>query len=239
MATALAREHEPPTNVGDIERVGSTIAGVALLVSGLTHRSLAGRGAAVLGSALVARGVTGRCPVYERMGRPLQSYRRPVRLEEALVVAVTPHEAYRAWRDLERLPRFMKHLASVTVDGDRSHWTAEFSGLPKVEWDAEIVKDEPGRALSWRSIADGAPLENSGSVTFFDLGARGTGLRVEIGYYPPAGPLGRAVARLFSPVSEQQVREDIRRFKRLVETGEIPTTEGQPSGQPDRKLARR
>lgn len=238
MATALTREDEPLTNVGDIERVGSTIAGVALVIRGLSRGSLAGGGAALLGSALVARGVTGRCALYERMGRPLQSYRRPVRLDQALVVGVSPHEAYRAWRDLERLPRFMKHLTSVTVNGDRSHWTAEFSGLPRVEWDAEIVKDEPGQALSWRSV-EGSTIESSGSLTFFDLGRRGTGLRVEIGYYPPAGPLGRAVARLFSPVSEQQVREDIRRFKSLVETGEIPTTEGQPTGEPARKEAHR
>lgn len=238
MATALVREEESPTNVGDVERVGSTVAGVALLVGGLSRRSLAGRGAALLGSALVARGVTGRCPVYERMGKPLQSYRRPVRLVEGLTVTVPPRQAYDAWRDLERLPRFLSHIVSVTTEGQRSHWTAEFSGLPRVEWDAEIVKDEPGKALSWRSVPGDAPLENSGSVTFFDLGPRGTGLRVEIGYYPPAGPLGRTVARLFSPISEQQVREDVRRFKSLLEAGEIPTTKGQPSGAPDRNEVR-
>ncbi len=233
MSTALrTRDSEPLTNVGDIERVGSTIAGMALLVGGLSRRSAAGRGAAMLGSALVARGVTGRCPVYERMGHPLESYRRPVRIVEALQVAVSPQVAYRAWRDLESLPRFMKHVKSVSESNGRSHWTAEFSGLPPVEWDAELVKDEPGKVLSWRSVKGDAPVENSGSVTFFDLGARGTGLRVEIGYYPPAGPLGKAVARLFSPVSEQQVREDVRRFKSLLEAREIPTTEGQPTGAP-------
>lgn len=238
MATALARVHEPPTNVGDIERVGSTIAGVALLVGGLARRSLAGRGAAVLGSALVARGVTGRCPVYERMGRPLQSYRRPMRLVEGLTVSVPPRQAYDAWRDLERLPRFMTHVVSVVTQGSRSHWTAAFTGLPRVEWDAEIVRDEPGKALSWRSVPGESALESSGSVTFFDLGARGTGLRIEIGYYPPAGPLGKAIAHLFSPVTEQQVREDVRRFKSLLETGEIPTTKGQPSGSPERTEVR-
>lgn len=233
MSTALrVREHEPLTNVGDIERVGSTIAGMALLVGGLGRRSVAGRGAAVLGSALVARGVTGRCPVYERMGRPLESYRRPVRIAEALQVAVAPQEAYRAWRDLPSLPRFMKHVKSVTESNGRSHWTAEFRGLPPVEWDAEVVRDEPGQVLSWRSVGGQAPIESSGSVTFFDLGTRGTGLRIEIGYYPPAGTLGKAVARLFSPVTEQQVREDVRRFKSLLEAREIPTTEGQPTGAP-------
>jgi uncharacterized membrane protein len=232
MSTSLAERilgEQPLTNVGDVERVGSTIAGVALLLGGLSRRSVAGRGVAVLGSALVARGLTGRCPVYERMGRLPQSYRRPVRVVEAMQVAVPPDQAYRAWRDLENLPRFMKHVTSVSTFNGRSHWTARFSGLPEVEWDAELIQDVPGKVISWRSVDASGPLLNSGSVTFFDLGPRGTGMRVEIGYYPPAGPVGKAIARLFSPITEQQVREDLRRFKALLESREIPTTAGQPS----------
>ncbi len=232
MATAALRRNDtqPLTNIGDVERVGSVALGMVFVMAGLRRHSLAGRTAAAVGSALVARGVTGRCPVSARLARRLESYRRPVRVVEAMQVSVPPAEAYRAWRDLERLPRFMKHITSVTTVDGTSHWTAQFSGLPPVEWDAEIVRDVPGEVLSWRSRNDDQPLENSGSVTFFDLGPRGTGLRVEIGYYPPAGPLGQAVARLFSPVTERQVREDVRRFKSLLEAGEIPTTAGQPSG---------
>jgi uncharacterized membrane protein len=231
MATSLRKnDPEPPTNVGDAERVGSVAVGMVLVVAGLRRGSVGGRAAAAAGSALVLRGVTGRCPVYEARGRPLMSYRRPVRVVEAMQVGVTPAEAYRAWRDLPRLPRFMKHIRSVTTANGTSHWRAEFTGLPPVEWDAQIIQDVPGEVLSWRSRDDAAPLETAGSVTFFDLGSRGTGLRVEIGYYPPAGPLGRTIARLFSPVTEQQVREDVRRFKSLLEAGEIPTTEGQPTG---------
>ena len=218
-------------NVGDVERVGSALAGAAMVLAGLARGTIAGRGVALAGVGLVARGVTGRCPMYEAMGREAQSYRRPVRVVEQMVVGISPTVAYQAWRDLERLPRFMKHVRSVSASDGSSHWVAEFSGLPAVEWDAVLVQDEPGRVISWRSKDDAQPLENAGSVTFFDLADRGTGLRVEIGYYPPAGALGRAVARLFSPVSEQQVREDVRRFKRLMEAGEIPTTEGQPTGK--------
>ena len=240
MATSLrSNEQEPLTNVGDAERVASVAVGVFFVVAGLRRRSLAGRAAAAAGSALVLRGVTGRSPVDEWMGRPLMSYRRPVRVVETMQVGVPPAEAYRAWRDLERLPRFMKHVRSVVTADGTSHWKAEFAGLPPVEWDAQIIQDVPGEVLSWRSRGDDAPIENSGSVTFFDLGARGTGLRVEIGYYPPAGPLGKTVARLFSPVTEQQVREDVRRFKSLLEAGEIPTTEGQPTGAGRTKEVRR
>jgi uncharacterized membrane protein len=232
MATmALEERSGPLTNVGDVERVGSTLAGAALVLAGLARGGLGGRGVALAGVGLVARGVTGRCPMYDAMGREALSYRRPVRVVEQMVVGVSPRRAYDAWRDLERLPRFMKHVKSVATSNGSSHWVAEFSGLPAIEWDAVLVKDEPGQVISWRSKDDAQPIENAGSVTFFDLGPRGTGLRVEIGYYPPAGALGRTVARLFGPVTEQQVREDVRRFKSLVEAGETPTTEGQPTGK--------
>jgi uncharacterized membrane protein len=231
MATMAVQERTGALmNLGDVERVGSALAGAAMVLAGLTRGTVAGRGIALAGVGLVARGVTGRCPMYEAMGREAVSYRRPVRVVEQMVVGVPPSAAYAAWRDLERLPRFMRHVKHVTASGDTSHWVAQFSGLPEIEWDAIIVKDEPGKVISWRSKDDAQPIENAGSVTFFDLADRGTGLRVEIGYYPPAGALGRAVARLFGPVSEQQVREDVRRFKSLMEAGEIPTTEGQPSG---------
>jgi uncharacterized membrane protein len=231
MATSLRRnDAEPLRNIRDGERVASVAIGMVFVVAGLRRRSVVGGAAAAAGSALVLRGVTGRSPVYERMGRPPMSYRRPVRVVETMQVGVPPAEAYRAWRDLERLPRFMRHVRSVVTTDGTSHWKAEFSGLPPIEWDAQIIQDVPGEVLSWRSSDDRAPIENAGSVTFFDLGSRGTGLRVEIGYYPPAGALGKTIARLFSPVTERQVREDVRRFKSLLEAGEIPTTEGQPTG---------
>ncbi|MET0552617.1 MAG: SRPBCC family protein [Vicinamibacteria bacterium] len=239
MATMALEEYKGPlTNVGDLERVGSALAGAAMVLAGLNRGTLAGRGVALAGAGLVARGFTGRCPMYEAMGRESVSYRHPVRVVEQMVVGVPPQKAYDAWRDLARLPRFMKHVKSVTVENDTSHWVAEFSGLPTIEWDAVLVKDEPGKVISWRSKDDAQPIENAGSVTFFDLGDRGTGLRVEIGYYPPAGALGRTVARLFGPVTEQQVREDVRRFKSLLEAGEIPTTEGQPTGKGRTEVAR-
>ena len=232
MATMAVEERAGALmNVGDLERVGSALAGAAMVLAGMTRGTLAGRGVALAGVGLVARGVTGRCPMYDAMGREAASYRRPVRVVEQMVVGVSPQKAYEAWRDLERLPRFMRHVKSVTATNGSSHWVAQFSGLPEIEWDAVLVQDEPGKVISWRSKDDAQPLENAGSVTFFDLADRGTGLRVEIGYYPPAGALGRTVARLFGPVTEQQVREDVRRFKSLMEAGEIPTTEGQPTGK--------
>lgn len=228
MATSiLDRRVGASANVGDIERIGSTLAGAALILGGLRRGGVTGRGAMAVGSALMARGATGYCPAYAQMERRRTLSRSAIRIVETFQVAVPPVEAYAAWRDLTRLPRFMKHLKSVTVDGAFSHWAARFAGLPVVEWDAELVRDVPGKVISWRSVPSSTGLENSGSVTFVDLGARGTGVRVEIGYYPPAGPIGRSLGRLFNSVTEQQVRADVRRFKSLLEAGEVPSTEGQ------------
>jgi uncharacterized membrane protein len=99
-----------------------------------------------------------------------------------------------------------------------------------VEWDAEIVRDEPGRAIAWRSLA-GADVDHGGEISFEEApGHRGTLVRVSIGYRPPAGRLGDFVATLFGVGAEQQIREDLRAFKRRMEAGELLTVEGQPTG---------
>jgi uncharacterized membrane protein len=147
-------------------------------------------------------------------------------------------EVYQFWRKLENLPQFMRHLETVTQqDSKRSHWVARLDSenpvakaLPKVEWDAEIVEEEENSRLVWRSVP-GATVDNSGEVRFVDApGNRGTEVHATILYRAPQGIAGEAVMKLFSPAFKQMVKEDIRRFKRLMETGEIPTNEG-PSGR--------
>lgn len=149
----------------------------------------------------------------------------------AITVNAAPPEVYARWRDLDRLPSFMYHLESVrTTDARRSHWVAKAPGGSTVEWDAEITEDEPGRRLSWRSV-EGAEVENSGTVRFV-LAPRGQGteVHVELAYTPPGGVLGAAVAKLFGEEPNQQVGDDLRRFKQLVETGEISRSDGSPMG---------
>ncbi|HYO82561.1 MAG TPA: SRPBCC family protein [Bryobacteraceae bacterium] len=134
-----------------------------------------------------------------------------------------PVEAvYHFWRNFENLPRFMKHLERVEViDDRRSHWVARAPLGRTAEWDAEIVADQPGSLIAWRSLP-GSDIDNSGQVRFERAtGGRGTIVRVELQYTPPGGSVGALAAKLTGEEPAQQIYEDLRRFKQIVETGEV------------------
>jgi uncharacterized membrane protein len=178
-----------------------------------------------------------------------------LRVKHAITISRTPEELYRFWRDFQNLPRFMKHLESVQVTpqameqsagqttgqanqalgrpagGNRSHWVAKAPAGRTVEWDAEIIEDQPNKLIAWRSL-EGADVNNSGVVRFVKApGGRGTTVTVELRYDPPAGALGASVAKLFGEDPDWQVKDDLRRFKQVMEMGEVITTEGQPAGR--------
>jgi uncharacterized membrane protein len=154
----------------------------------------------------------------------------------AITVNKPRDEAYRHWRDLERLPTFMAHLREVRVDDSgRSHWEATGPAGTTVRWDAEIVTDREDEEISWRSVGD-ADVENTGSVRFRDAaGGRGTEVRVELRYRPPGGRAGAVVAKLLGEEPNQQLRDDLRRFKQVLEIGEVVRSEGSPTGQSTRQ----
>jgi uncharacterized membrane protein len=131
---------------------------------------------------------------------------------------------YAFWRDFSNLPAFMHNVRSVSViDQTRSHWVIEGPAGETVEWDSEIVRDEPGSVIEWRSL-DGASVRNSGQVEFADSpDGRGSIVRVTITYDPPAGAIGKLIAKLFQREPKVQARQDLRRFKQLMETGEVAT----------------
>jgi uncharacterized membrane protein len=135
-------------------------------------------------------------------------------------------ELYRFWRDLTNLPRFMENIESISViDDTRSHWVVSAPGGKTVEWDSIITKDVPGRLIAWRS-AEGADISNSGRIEFRDAPpGRGTEVTATIAYDPPAGTLGKLAAKLFQKEPRIQARRELRRFKQLMETGEISTSE--------------
>ena len=141
------------------------------------------------------------------------------------------------WRDFSNLPRFMSHLESVEViDERRSHWRTKAPAGKSVEWDAEIVEDQPGEVLAWRSV-QGSQIGNSGRVRFVDApGDRGTEVHVDFEYQPPMGTLGVVFARLLGEEPEQQASDDLRRFKHIVETGRVPWSAATVG---DRKLSQR
>jgi uncharacterized membrane protein len=230
-------------NVAGVERWISAFGGGLLAAWGIKRRSPAGLVLATLGGELVRRGVTGHCYVYEAAGMRTAPrgqgaettsvpYELGIRVDRSVTVGKPREEVFQFWRNLENLPRFMQHLESVrVVDDKRSHWVAKAPAGRTVEWDAEIINEVPGELIGWRSL-EGAGVQNAGSVHFRDAGeGRGTIVQIELQYNPPGGAIGALFARLWGEEPSVQIECDLRRFKQLMETGEIPTTEGQPSGR--------
>ncbi len=145
-----------------------------------------------------------------------------VHVTQAITINRPRNEVYGFWQNFENLPRFMAHLESVQVlDQGRSHWKAKAPAGATVEWDAETVEDRPNDLIVWRSLP-GASIPNSGSVRFKDApGNRGTELVVDLRYQPPGGKIGALFAKLFGEEPQQQVKGDLRRFKQVMEIGEI------------------
>jgi uncharacterized membrane protein len=139
-------------------------------------------------------------------------------------------EVYAFWRSFENLPRFMRHLESVTADGTRSHWVARAPAGRTIAWDAEVVEDKPNELIAWRSL-EHADVRNEGTVHFErGPGGRGVTIRVSLTYAPPRGKLAAVIAKLFGEEPGQQVQDDLRALKQLLEAGEVPTVAGQPRG---------
>ena len=217
-------------NVGPGERKLCTIAGAALALLGLKRRGLPGLAIAGLGGGLLYRGLTGHCAIYERMGistaepaEPSEYFVRGIHIRASEVIRQSPDELYRFWRNFENLPRIMSNLESVRViDDRRSHWVARAPGIPggKVEWDAEIINDEPGELIAWRSLGS-ADVDNAGSVRFIPEGEGATRVNVVIDYIPPAGRVGDWIARLFGSDPQSQICEDLRRFREDREASRV------------------
>lgn len=231
-------------NVADAERWASALGGAALAAWGIKQlkeeRSPAGAMIAAAGVSLIARGASGHCPVYTAAGlntaetntRAALAGVRGVNVEQAFTINRSPDELFAYWRRLEQLPQFMSHLVSVKqIDERRSHWVAKGPAGRKVEWDAEIINEIPNELIGWRTL-DHADVVSAGSVRFRRApGGRGTEVRVRLQYEPPAGKLGATIAWLLGHEPAQTIQEDLRKFKQLMETGEVPTIEGQPRGR--------
>ncbi len=254
-------DHDPSlkdsaVNVSQPERIGSIIGGGALAAYSLFNIARGKFGSlpiAALGGYLIYRGATGHCYVSATLnintaaGEQQQSrsavipHKSGIKVSKSVTVNRPVEDLYAFWRDFENLPQFMNHLKSVKVmdgNGNRSHWVANAPAGQTVEWDAEIINEQANRLIAWRSLPD-AQIANAGAVMFQPAsGNRGTEVKVELEYNPPAGVLGALIAKLFGEEPEQQIDEDLRRFKQYMETGEVANN-GQKAedkkGLPDQK----
>jgi uncharacterized membrane protein len=236
-----AREcgHGAALSVGPDRLVWTRVAGdvldVALLLAGVAARGRGRRRQGAISAA--ALGGIGALDLYAAVratrdgGARHASGARNRSVRAAVTVRRPTEDVYRFWRDLENLPSFMHHLQSVTTGADgRSHWVASAPVGRPVQWDAQITEDRPGERIAWQSLP-GSAIQNGGSVEFTPASnGDGTEVRVRIGYQMPGGALGKAAATLFGESPDQQVNDDLRRFKQILETGEVLRSDGSPEG---------
>ena len=217
MGMEMQRLVSSRVNVGPVERGLSLASGMVLLAYTLARRPKMGLPLGLEAGYMVYRGATGHCVFYQMLGinRVQANGHEGILAERAVTVNRPRAELYQMWRNFENLPRFMHYLESVRVDeadSGRSHWVAKGPLGRQVEGGAEVIEERENEFVD-------AP------------GGRGTIVHVTMQYNPPAGSLGAAFAKLLGKEPGLQIKEDLRRFKQIMETGEIPTIEGQPSGR--------
>jgi uncharacterized membrane protein len=225
----IGARHDRSTSLSTAENWFALGTGALLLLVGASRRSAVGASLAVASAPLFYRGITGHWPgalddlIRPQHARLALAGERGVHVREAIRLEVPVAEVYRFWRRLENLPRFMQHLDRVTESADgTSHWVAAGPAGIAVEWDARIINEVDNQVLAWESLP-GSDIVTAGSVNFDTARAgRSTQLSVHLQYAPPAGKTGAFVASLFGREPSQTIREDLRRFKQLLEAGENP-----------------
>jgi uncharacterized membrane protein len=240
VAPVASQHHHPiseasrPKNVGRMERYLSLGIGAALALSGLSRGKMSGLLLLAGGGALLYRGATGHCYGYEALGIDTASHsdssvipaQQGQWAEKSVAVNRSPEELFTYWRNLENLPDVMPHLKRVTVENsERSHWVAEGPFGSELHWDAEIFNERENELIAWRSLP-GGDIDTAGSVHFKSLGHdRGTEVKVTMKYNPPGGKMGAMIAFLSGYGLQGELTEDLRNFKRKLETGELATAE--------------
>jgi uncharacterized membrane protein len=211
-------------NVGDTERIVSAVTGAGLFVSGIdgiqySENKLRALLKLVSGGFMLYRAASGYCPLRNAIG--LDTINPPDFLEitETMTVERPVAEVYQAWRQLENLPRFMKHLKEVDqITPKRSHWEAKIpGGLGKISWEAQITFEKENEVLLWTSLP-GSAISNSGEVFFKEIDENSTVVKATIIYQPPAGEAGKTIAKILNNLFGNMIREDIRGFKKMIES---------------------
>ncbi|MGI9055750.1 MAG: SRPBCC family protein [Pyrinomonadaceae bacterium] len=236
-------------NMGNSERVVSTVAGGSLVAYGIKRKDWLGALLGLVGGGLAVRGATGYCPAFNALDIDTKEkslleqgktkakdwFEQKVEVVKSVTINKSAEELYSFWRNFENLPKFMNHLESVKViDDKKSEWTAKAPLGYEAHWSAVITEEKQNEKIAWRSV-ENSQIPNSGKVEFLPTVDRGTVVKVTIRYEPPAGKLGALASYFLTEEPETQIAEDLRRFKSLMETGLVMQVEGQPSGRETEK----
>lgn len=218
-------------NMGRNDRLASVLGGAGLALLGARQRGVGGALLGAAGAALIARGATGHCPVYQALGassttglprkrlRADEDLKPGVSVSASLTVPCPADQAYAVWRDFANAPRYMDRIARVEIlDDTRSRWTATGPMGRSWTWESQVVEDSPGELIAWESLP-GSELPNRGWVQFIPAG--GDGRQTEVRYFvefdPPGGVIGNAIAHAFHDAPREMVRGDLRRFRELLQ----------------------
>jgi uncharacterized membrane protein len=237
----LITHRKHAVNITETERMLSVMAGGILALTGFRKKSIRGLALTLAGADLVRRGITGHSYIFEmlgirtaRLGQGAETtsvpYELGIRVDHSITINRPRADVYRFWRDLTNLPRFMNHIKSVRLIGDnRSHWVVKGPGTRFVEWDAVIHNEIENELIAWRTLPS-SEVDHAGSVWFKDAaGGRGTEIRVELQYSPPAGVVGAVLARFRGEEPTQQIEADLRNLKQILEAGEAVRVDGPPN----------
>jgi uncharacterized membrane protein len=210
----------PGANVGSNERMLMLLAGAALLGFAWKRNSKS-LGATSVGMLL--RGATGYCPAYGALGidqadtKRALAGERGVHIRESITIGAPAEEIYRFWRQLDRLPDVMPHLASVEqLDTKRSRWTAKAFDAVPVTWEAEIINEQPFELISWQTLP-GQAIQTAGSVQFKPAPSGGTNVHVHLQYAAPGGKAANWLAWLAGQDPAKYTREGLGALKRRLE----------------------
>jgi uncharacterized membrane protein len=212
-------------------RVAGDVVDLALLGAAFTSsRSDRGRLAAAMAS--VAGATVMDVITAQQLSRRVETRNGTIPITATIIIDRPREELYRYWREFPNLPQFMEHLLCIEVtDATRSHWVAKGPAESTIEWDAEITEDRTNECIAWRSVGE-SEVDHVGFVQFYPaVGNRGTIVKVSMKYRPPLGTVGAAVAAWFGKDPRQTIKMDLRRFKQVMEAGEVITTEGQSAGR--------
>jgi uncharacterized membrane protein len=223
-----SQQRSPNVNVSTRERWVSALGGGALLAYGASRHSWNRALLMAAGGGLLHRAVTGQCQLYKVLnvntavkgnnGVVSVHHGEGIKVEHAVAIRRSAEELYLFWRSLENLPTFMRNLESVRVLNDgRSHWVARAPGGKAVEWDAAIHNEVENELIAWRSL-ERAHINHAGSVRFRRLPNGLTEVKVTMSYEPPFGRFGLEIAKLLGEDPAQQLRDDLYRFKEMMET---------------------